>query len=83
MASVQGLGLPYGIERSLLAQLGAAQQGGACDNLRAFMNRVRAQSGKKIAADDAADLLDDAAASAEDPHRLVLKVAARRSRAPR
>jgi hypothetical protein len=29
------------------------------------MNRVRAQSGKKIAADDAADLLDDAAAAGE------------------
>jgi len=65
MASVQGLGLPHGIERSLLAQLGAAQEGGACENLRAFMNHVRAQSGKKIAADDAADLLTDAAAARE------------------
>jgi hypothetical protein len=62
VASVQGLGLPHGIERSLLAQLGAAKRGGACDNLRAFMNHVRAQSGKKIAADDAADLLADAGA---------------------
>jgi len=62
---VQGLGLPHGIERSLLAQLGAAQEGGACENLRAFMNHVRAQSGKKIAADDAADLLTDAAAARE------------------
>jgi virginiamycin B lyase len=57
MTRVQRLGLPHGIERSLLAQLGAAQQGGACANLRAFTNHVKAQSGKKIAADDAADLL--------------------------
>jgi hypothetical protein len=62
MARVQGLGLPHGIERSLLAQLGAAQQGGACENLGAFMNHVRAQSGKKIRPDDAADLLAETGA---------------------
>ena len=51
-----------GLSAACWHQLGAAQRGGACGNLRAFMNHVRAQSGKKIAAADAADLLADAGA---------------------
>ena len=36
--------------------------GDGAHRVRAFMNHVRAQSGKKIAADDAADLLANAGA---------------------
>jgi hypothetical protein len=66
---VQGLGLPRGIERSLVAKLGAAQGSlddgqilAACAGLNAFINEVRAQANHKLDGDDAADLIADAAA---------------------
>jgi hypothetical protein len=67
VAAVNALGLPHGIERSLLAKLAAAQQSvdahqtaAACGPLSAFINELRAQSGKKLDAADAAGLIDDA-----------------------
>jgi len=58
---ITGLGLPKGIENSLVqklqnarAALQAGDIGGACDLLGAFINEVEAQAGKKIDADDAA-----------------------------
>ena len=54
------MGLPHGIETSLLSKLEAAEaalaagdSGTACASLGAFVNEVRAQSGKKIPVADA------------------------------
>jgi len=62
-AQVRALGLPNGIENSLLVKLQGAQAAlssgnaaGACSRLAAFINEVSAQSGKKIPAPDAAQL---------------------------
>lgn len=59
-AQVRGLGLPNGIENSLLVKLQAAQAAlgsgdlaAVCAKLAAFINEVQAQSGKKIPAADA------------------------------
>jgi hypothetical protein len=68
-ADVQMLGLPHGIERSLLAKLDAAERAqdagdreAACDSLGAYLHETKAQSGKKIAAAPAAGLIGDATA---------------------
>jgi hypothetical protein len=66
-ADVQRVGLPHGIERSLLAKLDAmanavdaGDQAGACDSLNGYVNQVRARTGKKIAVAPAAGLVADA-----------------------
>jgi hypothetical protein len=66
-ADVQRVGLPHGIERSLLAKLDAmanavdaGDQAGACDSLSGYVNQVRAQTGKKVAVAPAAGLVADA-----------------------
>jgi hypothetical protein len=72
VADVQGLGLPRGIERGLLAKLGAAQQDvdagrleAACGSLGAYSNQVQAQSDHKLAGDQAAELIAEATAIRE------------------
>jgi hypothetical protein len=67
--SVEALDLPRGLENSLLKKLENAQRNfaagklnGACGKLGAFINQVKAQSGKKIAAADADDLIAEAEA---------------------
>ena len=72
VADVQGLGLPHGIERSLLAKLGAAQRNvdagrleAACGSLGAFGNQVHAESDHRLTGDQAAELVADAAAIRE------------------
>ena len=72
VTSVEELALPDGIERSLIAKLQGAQASrdrgdnpAACGQLGAFVNQVEAQSGKKIGAGDAADLIDDVTAIRE------------------
>ena len=67
IAEVSGAELPHGIERSLLAKLEGAQRkvdaddlNGACGSLGAYINEVRAQSGKKLEAAYAEDLVLDA-----------------------
>jgi hypothetical protein len=69
VASVEGLDLPHGIEHSLLKKLNGAQKNldhgntvGACDKLASFIDQVGSQSGKKIGADDAQELIDEAEA---------------------
>ncbi len=69
---VQGLGLPGGIERSLIAKLGAAQGSlddghldATCASLSAFVNEIRAQAGHKLDGDDAEGLIADATAIRE------------------
>jgi hypothetical protein len=64
---VQLLGLPHGLERSLLAKLKAGQQAmdagdtvRACDSLKAFIQAVNAQSGKGIEEPSASGLIDHA-----------------------
>ena len=66
---VQGLGLPRGIERSLLAKLGAAQANldvghlqAACNSLGAYINEVRAQTDRRLEGGPAAELIGDATA---------------------
>jgi hypothetical protein len=66
-ADVQRVGLPHGIERSLLAKLDAmanavdtGDQAQACDSLSSYVNHVQALTGKKIAAAPAAGLVADA-----------------------
>jgi hypothetical protein len=68
-----GMGLPDGVANSLvtklLAVLAAIEEGdaaGACSDLRAFVNEVTAQSGKKLTAEQAAELLAAANALRED-----------------
>jgi len=72
IASVEALGLPHGTENSLLAKLGVAQRKAdagnsraACGPLGAFVSTVKAQSGQKIDAADAAQLIADATAVGE------------------
>ena len=67
--SVQDLNLPSGTTRTLLAKLNRAQNalaGGnvtaACNQLAAFVTQVKTQSGKKIPAPAAADLISAAQA---------------------
>ena len=67
--SVEELDLQHGIENSLLKKLTNAQRNldagntaGACDKLGAFIAQVSAQSGKKIDAADADDLIAEAQA---------------------
>jgi DNA-binding beta-propeller fold protein YncE len=69
IASVQALGLPSGIEHTLLVKLTGAQQdleansrAGACGKLGSFINQVKAQSAKQIPANDAQALTDQATA---------------------
>ncbi len=63
-AAVRALGLERGVSNSLLVKiqgassdLSAAQTSAACGKLTAFIDEVRAQSGKKIAADKADELV--------------------------
>jgi NHL repeat/FIMAH domain len=67
--SVEVLDLQHGIENSLVSKLENAERnldqsdtGGACDKLASFISAVGAQSGKKITAEDADDLIADAEA---------------------
>jgi CSLREA domain-containing protein len=67
MAEVQSLGLPRGIEQSLVSKLTAAenalelgQVGASIGNLRAFIHEVEAQSGKKIPSNQADTLIENA-----------------------
>jgi len=64
---VEALGLPSGIERSLVGKLEQAQSNltranpnGACGKLGAFINEVEAQTGKKIDSAEAESLIADA-----------------------
>jgi hypothetical protein len=66
-ALVTGLGLHHGIATALnsklqdaLAALEGGDTPGACDSLRAFLNQVRAQNGKKLT-DAQAEVLTDVA----------------------
>ena len=68
IAQVQALGLPHGLENSLVVKLNAAEAAlnrgkaeTASNQLKAFMNQVQAQRGKKIPASDADALLAAAA----------------------
>jgi len=70
--SVEALGLPSKIESRLLAKLDGAEKNiasgdtaGACGKLTSFIKQVKAQSGKKIPAAAAADLIADAEAVRE------------------
>jgi hypothetical protein len=72
VGDVQGLGLPRGIERSLLAKLGATQGNldagqlqAACDSLGAYVNEVHAQTDHRLDGDQAAALIADAVAIRE------------------
>jgi hypothetical protein len=65
-------GLPHGIEHSLLAKLEGAQRKldaghiqGACGSLGAYINEVRAQTGKKLETAYAEELIPDATAIRE------------------
>jgi DNA-binding beta-propeller fold protein YncE len=65
--SVESLGLPGGIENSLVKKLEGAQKnledgdrGGACGKLASFISEVEAHRGKKIDEDDADALVADA-----------------------
>ena len=63
VAIVNGFGLPKGIETSLLAQLSAAGKSNppaSCNQLQAFMNDVKAQSGKALTAAQASQLVSAA-----------------------
>ena len=64
IGDVQALGLPKGTQTSLLAKLSDAQAelkvgntAAACSDLGSFISETSAQSGKKIAASDAAALI--------------------------
>jgi probable HAF family extracellular repeat protein len=64
---IKGMGLPRGIENSLLAKLenalnalNAGDTAGACDLLGAFINEVNALAGKKIPIEDAETAIDAA-----------------------
>jgi 3-oxoacyl-(acyl-carrier-protein) synthase len=63
------LGLPHGIERSLLAKLRAAERAvnagnrrAGCGILNAYIHEAKAQSGHKLGAAAAAGLIGDATA---------------------
>jgi hypothetical protein len=64
---VSGLGLTKGLTTALnsklndaLAALAADDTAGACDSLQAFLNQVKAQTGKKLTSDQAQQLTDAA-----------------------
>ena len=64
---VHGFGLPQGIERSLIAKLGAAQGSlddghlhATCASLSAFVDEIRAQADHKLDGDEAEGLIADA-----------------------
>ena len=64
---VQSFGLPHGITNSLIAKLqdaltafGSYDTATACSSLTAFTNECRAQSGKKLTADQASQLITSA-----------------------
>jgi len=68
IAKVRSLNLHKGTENSLIAKLESAiksldkgKDNAAVNKLGAFVNEVEAQSGKKIGADDASDLIADVA----------------------
>ncbi len=67
IGSVEALGLPSTLEGGLLKKLNVAQTkleigkvAAACKNLAAFIDRVNAQRGKRIATADADALIDEA-----------------------
>lgn len=69
---IEGLGLPKGLENSLLVKLehafAAIEDGDlkrACNQLKAFANEVEAQAGKKLTDDQAEELLEGAASVGE------------------
>jgi WD40 repeat protein len=64
---IESFNLPGGIENSLitklhdaLAAIDASDTATACDSLGAFINECRAQSGKKLTADQASQLINSA-----------------------
>jgi hypothetical protein len=64
---VQGFNLPKGMENSLVtklehaqAALAAGDTATACSLLGAFINETRAQSGKKLTAEQAAEMISRA-----------------------
>jgi hypothetical protein len=64
---VSGLGLPKGLTTALnaklkdaLEDLNADDTAGACDSLQAFLNQVKAQTGKKLTSEQAQQLTDAA-----------------------
>jgi subtilisin-like proprotein convertase family protein len=66
-ATVAGLGLPHGLTTALNAKLqdalndlNADDTTGACDSLQAFLNQVKAQTGKKLTTAQAQQLTDAA-----------------------
>jgi subtilisin-like proprotein convertase family protein len=66
-ATVAGLGLPHGLTTALNAKLqdalndlNADDTAGACDSLQAFLNQVKAQTGKKLTTAQAQQLTDAA-----------------------
>lgn len=66
---VEGFGLPFGMTNSLtvklrhaLDALKAGDTATACDNLAAFINHASAQSGKKLTAQQSAEIRTEAAA---------------------
>jgi hypothetical protein len=66
---VEGFGLPFGMANSLtvklrhaLDALNAGDTATACDNLAAFINHAGAQSGKKLTAQQSAEIRAEAAA---------------------
>jgi hypothetical protein len=67
IARVQSLGLPKGLENSLVSKLEAAlaslnrgNKKAAINQLQAFINEVNAQRGKKITEQQATELIADA-----------------------
>jgi FIMAH domain len=65
--TVSGFGLPKGLTTALNAKLNAAlaaldadDTAGACDSLQAFLNQVKAQTGKKLSSPQAHELTDAA-----------------------
>jgi len=68
-ATVAGLGLPKGLTTALNAKLqdalndlNAGDTAGACDSLQAFLNQVKAQTGKGLTSAQAQELTDAASA---------------------
>jgi len=67
IALIQSFNLPDGTENSLitklqdaLAAIGASDTATACDSVTAFINECQAQSGKKLTADQAMQLINSA-----------------------
>ena len=66
---VESFGLPFGTTNSLTVKLrhalnayNAGNTATACDNLAAFINHARAQSGKKLTTEQATEIITEAAA---------------------